>query len=85
MQGNKGSNINRIITSCISTNSSTLKESLGLYLADPSCTKFSLQSMLSDSAIDFLIIAPMSIISPVRLRVYLHRNQEPDLSTTITC
>lgn len=64
-QGNKDSNINHIIFSCISTNSSSLKESLGLYPANPPCTKFSLQSMISDLAIDFLIIVPMSVISPV--------------------
>lgn len=49
----------------ISTNSSSLKEKLGLYLENPPCTKFSLQSMISDLAIDFLIIVPVSIISPV--------------------
>lgn len=64
-QDNKASTINHIAFSHISTNSSSLKEKLGLYPENPPCTKFSLQSMISDLAIDFLIIVPLSIISPV--------------------
>lgn len=39
--------------------------------------------MISDLAIDFLIIVPMSIISPVW--VYLHCNEESDLSASTVC
>lgn len=41
--------------------------------------------MISDLAIDFLIIVPMSIISPVWVWVYLHCNEESDLSASTVC